>query len=222
MRILIIEDDQDIAQALHDVLGESYVTEVAPTGAQGIYKVELYGYDLIILDLGLPDIDGVDVCKRIRNAGITTPILILTARMSVDEKVEALDAYADDYMTKPFAIPELEARVRALLRRTATHLTPHQLVLDDLVLDTTSRTVTRAGKEIILGRKGFDLLEYMLRRSGEAIPRSDILEHVWDTETDSMTNFIDVNIKYLRDKIDRPFKRPLIKTVRGFGYKIEA
>jgi DNA-binding response OmpR family regulator len=222
MRILIIEDEHDIARTLSELLSRTYVIETASTGADGIYKAEINAYNLIILDLGLPDLNGLEVCKRIRGAGITAPILILTAKISIEDKVSALDSYADDYLTKPFNIAELEARIRALLRRNPTSLTPHQLIIDDLILDTSSRRVTRAGIEIILGRKGFDLLEFLMRRHGQAVSRTNILEHVWDTETDSLTNFIDVNIKYLRDKIDRPFSHPLIKTVRGFGYRIEA
>jgi DNA-binding response OmpR family regulator len=222
MKILLIEDDQDLAQTLKSALVPSYVIDVAHSGQCGEEQASVNDYDVIILDLVLPDTDGVNVCSSLRKAHVTTPILILTGKLGVEDLVCALDAGADDYLTKPFKMVELLARLRALVRRGQERPDQPILVVEDLVLDVTTKTVVRSGKTIALRRKEFLLLEYLMRYPGKVLTRSMILDHVWESESDPITNTIDVHINCLRDKVDKPFVKPLIKTVHGLGYKIES
>ena len=221
MRILIVEDEPKVASFIRRALEEeSYAVDVCSDGIQGRDLASEVDYDLIILDLLLPGLSGIDVLKAVRDAKVTTPVLILTARSKVDQRVKGLDAGADDYLTKPFAIEELIARARALLRR-ASGDTAGILQVDDLVLNPISREVTRSGHRIDLTSKEYALLEYMMRNAGRVLTRPMIAEHVWDLDFDTFTNVIDVYISYLRNKIDRGHTRGLIHTVRGSGYTLK-
>ena len=221
MRILVIEDEYKVASFIKRGLEEAgYSVEIARNGEEAIDMVEHTNYDLIILDLILPRKNGIEVCKEIRQMRINTPILILSAKDTVDDKVLGLDSGADDYLTKPFAFSELLARVRALLRRGET-MTPVKLQVADLTLDTVTREVTRAGKEIKLTNREFALLEYFMVNAGKVLTRTQISEHVWDYTFDTFSNVIDVYVNYLRNKIDRDFEPKLIHTVRGVGYVLK-
>jgi heavy metal response regulator len=222
MRILIVEDDLNLARFIQKGLQEErYAVDVAADGEEGLLLATVNPYDLIILDIMLPKLDGLKVCNRLRNEHKTTPILLLTARESIEDKVTGLDSGADDYLTKPFAFAELLARARALLRRGSTQPAGRIKMLD-LELDPVSHRVWRASKEISLTNKEFALLEYLLRNADQVLTRTAIIEHIWDIHYDSMTNIVDVHIKALRDKIDREFNPPLIHTVRGVGYVLKA
>ena len=221
MRILIVEDDSTLAQFLRKGLQEErYIIDLAVDGQEGLLRARATPYDLIILDIRLPKLDGLLVCRKLRAEGITIPILLLTARQSADDKVEGLDTGADDYLTKPFAYPELLARIRALLRRSSPPQ-PTRLRVADLELDPVSHKVWRAGKEITLTHKEYALLEYLMRNANRALTRTAIIAHVWDVNYDSMTNIVDVQIRALRAKIDRDFSPTLLQTVRGVGYMLE-
>ncbi len=222
MKLLIIEDDKQTAATIKDEMKDYYAVDVVHTGEDGEYQAEVNDYDVIIIDIRLPDKDGISVCKEIRKAGIKTPILMLTGSLETKNKVSALDSGADDYLTKPFKFAELLARIRALMRRNPNTLDSNVLSLGDLTLDITANRVQRKKKTIPLRRKEFSLLEYLMRNPERVITRTMILEHVWDSSVDPITNTVDVHINYLRDKIDRPFGTKLIKTVHGLGYKIEA
>ena len=222
MRILVIEDDVDLAQFLRKGLEEErHTVEVAADGETGLMLAVDESYDLLIVDVMLPKVDGLTLCRRLRERGNRSPILLLTARDSVEDKVAGLDAGADDYLTKPFAFTELVARIRALLRRGGPHI-GSRLKAKDLEMDPASRRVWRAGKEITLTSKEFSLLEFLLRNRDIVLTRTAILERVWGLNYDPMTNVVDVYIRSLRVKIDRDFALPLIATVRGVGYKLEA
>lgn len=223
MRILVVEDEHKIANAIKKGLEqERYAVDVAYTGTEGLDFAESEEYDLLILDLMLPEIDGLTITKTLRSNKVHTPILILTAKGETSEKVEGLDSGADDYLTKPFSFEELLARVRALSRRPqkTLHTT---LTVNDLELDTTTFEVKRNGNLIQLSSKEFSLLEYLMRHAGRVVSKDSIINHVWDYDSDILPNTVEVYIKYLRNKIDKPFpdQKPLIHTVRGFGYKIE-
>lgn len=220
MRILIIEDSTEIAHSLKQALSNDYTVELTALGQEGLTLAE-QGFDVIVLDLGLPDMSGAEVCKRARAAGINCPILILTADGALDQIVGLLDAGADDYMTKPFKLEELKARLRALVRRHKYKLSNRSLSVGDLQLDVASRRVRRGDTEIELRRKEFDLLECLMRNTGHVISRATILDEVWGSDAEVWTNAVDVHIKYLRDKVDKPFARPLIRTIHGVGYKID-
>lgn len=218
MRILIVEDEPKVASFIRRALEEeSYAVDVCTDGIQGRDMASDVNYDLIILDLMLPGLAGIDVLQALRDARVTTPILILTARSKVEQRVTGLNAGADDYLTKPFAIEELLARSRALLRR-ASGDTTSRMQIDDLILDPITHEVTRGGQRIDLTSKEYALLEYMMRNAGRVLTRPMIAEHVWDIHFDTFTNVIDVYINYLRNKIDRDRERGLIQTVRGSGY----
>ena len=221
MRILVIEDEHKIARALKRALEqESYAVDVCYDGTDGNAMATTEPYDLAIVDRMLPgDHDGLAIVQNMRNERIHTPVLFLTALGRTDDKTIGLDAGADDYLVKPFAIEELLARVRALLRRPAQQ---HNAILtvDDLQLDTVNYSVTRAGKDITLTQKEFGLLEYLMRNKNQTLSKDSIIAHVWDYDADILPNTVEVYIKYLRNKIDIPFKSNLIKTVRGFGYKL--
>ncbi len=222
MKVLLIEDDKNTAEAVKTGLKNHYYTvDSVFTGVEGEINAEVNDYDLIIIDIMLPDIDGIEVCKRIRSSGIKTPILMLTARLGVEDKVAALDSGADDYLTKPFKLTELLARVRALMRRDVNSLKNNKLKVADLILDTTTYMVKRMNNAINLRKKELEILEYLLRNKGKVVSRSMIFEHVWDDHANPLTNVVDVHIRYLREKIDLPFKEQLIKTIHGVGYKIE-
>ena len=220
MRILIVEDEPKVASFIRRALEEeSYAVDVCPDGQQGHDLACEVNYDLIILDLMLPNLPGLGVLKGIRAEKVKTPVLILTARSEVDQRVKGLDAGADDYLTKPFAIEELLARSRALMRR-ASGETSGILQIDDLILNPITHEVTRAGQRIDLTSKEYALLEYMMRSTGRVLTRPMISEHVWDLDFDTFTNVIDVYISYLRNKIDKGHERNLIHTVRGSGYTL--
>jgi len=218
MRVLVVEDEKKVARFIKRGLEEAgYLVDVAADGEEGLYLAEIDDYDLIVLDLILPRKSGLDVCRELREQSIKVPVLILSARDSVEDKVAGLDMGADDYLAKPFAFSELLARVRALLRRGET-MVPVKLQLDDLVMDTVTHSVTRAGKDIKLTSKEYALLEYFMMNPGKVLTRTMLSEHVWDYTFDTFSNVIDVYINYLRNKVDRDFERKLIHTVRGVGY----
>jgi len=217
MRILVIEDEQKVAGFIRNGLEqEGYAVDVVYDGEEGTYQAENFDYDAVILDLMLPRVPGLQVLKKIRTRNLTVPVLILTAKGTVDEKAAGLDAGASDYLVKPFAFAELSARIRVLLRRGAQESTT--LRLADLEMNTASRTVIRAGSKIDLKLKEFSLLEFLLRNARRTVTRTMIIEHVWDIHFDSVSNVVDVHINTLRNKIDRGFSPPLIHTIRGVGY----
>lgn len=222
MRILIVEDDSDLAQFIRKGLQEEgYAIDQTTNGEDGFLLASTYSYDLLILDVMLPQLDGMELCRRLRTKGYTTPILFLTARDSIQDKVTGFDHGADDYLTKPFAFAELLARVRALIRRVGPH-TFRPLKAADLEIDPSSRQVWRAGREIVLTNKEYALLEYLLRNKNRVLTRTAIIEHVWDINYNPMTNIVDAHVRALRSKMDRDFAPPLIKSVRGAGYMLEA
>lgn len=223
MKVLLVEDEHKIANAIRQGLRqEHYMAEVCYDGDSGLSAALGDEYDLIILDRMLPGIDGLEICKKIRENKIHTPILMLTAKGQTRDKVEGLDAGADDYLVKPFSFEELLARIRALLRRPQESI-DNVLQVGDLTLDTVSFVVERAGETIDLTSTEFALLEYLMRNSGQVLSKSNIISHVWDFDADILPNTVEAYIGYLRNKVDKPFaKSPqLIRTVRGFGYKIE-
>ncbi|MGI8991516.1 MAG: response regulator [Bryobacteraceae bacterium] len=220
MRILVVEDERRIADFLtRGLQGAGYAVDTAPDGNTAINLTHDTDYDLIILDIMLPDLDGLKVLERIRSRKAGPPVLILSARGAVDDRVKGLEQGADDYLTKPFAFVELLARVRALLRRGQP--APERLQVADLVIDTMRRKVARAGESIDLAPKEFGILEYMMRNKGRPLSRTMIVEHVWDMDYDGLTNIVDVYIRHLRGKIDDRWSQKLIQTVRGIGYMIE-
>ena len=220
MRILVVEDEPAAAEVLAKGLREhSYAVDIAADGAAAMAQVGDTDYDLVILDVLLPRINGLDLCRRLRDFGSTVPILMLTARGGLEQRVEGLDAGADDYLSKPYHFPELVARVRALLRRGPA-LTNAELRIADLVIDTRARTASRGGRDGQLTTKEFALLEYLGRRQGQVATRSDIAEHVWDDSFDPDSNLIEVYIQRLRRKIDDGHQVKLIHTRRGAGYTL--
>lgn len=222
MRILVVEDEPAAASVLAKGLREhAYAVDIAADGRAALEQIAISDYDLVILDVMIPRINGLDVCRRLRASHTAVPILMLTARGGLDEKVEGLDAGADDYLSKPYHFPELLARVRALLRRGPA-LESSELALDDLIVDTRTRRVTRAGRTIELTTKEYALLEYLLRRRSEVVGRADIAEHVWDEHFDPASNLIEVYIQRLRRKIDDDSPVKLLQTRRGAGYVLSA
>ncbi len=221
MRILLVEDEQNVASFLKKGLEEEFYTvDVAEGGGDGFAMATSKEYDCIILDVMLPEISGIEICKRLRSTNVKTPILMLTALDSVGSKVEGLESGADDYLTKPFAFSELLARIRALLRRAPDSLS--ELTIGDLRMDLLSRRVFRGEQEIVLTQKGFAILEYFLRNKGRVLSRTQIIENIWGYNFDPNTNVVDVHIKFLREKIDKDFNKKLIHTVRGSGYVLKA
>jgi DNA-binding response OmpR family regulator len=220
MRILLIEDDLSIAQTIRDGIKNQHVVDIAHDGQKGLSQAETNQYDTIILDVTLPDIDGIQICHQLRADHITTPILMLTGKDSIQDKVQALDAGADDYLTKPFHFAELQARLRALHRRPTKTFQKNRVTVGELSIDPVNRLVTHGTSPIELRRKEFLLLEYLMRHANQVVTRNMILEHVWEEDADPSTNTIDVHIKYLRDKIDKPFGTKHLKTVHGLGYKL--
>ncbi len=222
MRVLVVEDDTKVGSFIKRALEEeSYAVDLCEDGAQGLALALSGSYDVIVIDLMLPNLPGLEILRRIRKEKIHTPVLILTAQSKVDQKVKGLDAGADDYLTKPFAIDELLARIRVLLRR-GTAEAPGVLQVDDLILNPATREVTREGQRIELTVKEYALLEYFMRHAGRVLTRPMISEHVWDQDFDTFTNVIDVYVNYLRNKIDRGRSRKLIHTIRGSGYMLKA
>jgi len=218
MRILVIEDERKIASFIQRGLKEEkYAVDVAYDGEKGLYLADINEYDLIVLDILLPGKDGIYICRELRNEGSNTPILMLTARDKIEDKVSGLNVGADDYLTKPFAFDEFLARVRALLRRRGPEKTT-LLKLGDLELDQLGHKVKRAGKDITLTSKEYALLEYLMLHARQVVTRTMISEHVWNEDFDTFTNVIDVYVRYLRNKIDKNFNKPLLHTVRGTGY----
>lgn len=222
MKLLLIEDNAPLVSRIRGFLHQHFVIEVVSQGEEGIQMAESGSFDVIILDLGLPDIPGLVVCRRIRDVGVKIPILVVTGDDDVTSRVELLNAGADDYVVKPFHADEVRARLSALLRRPPLPKVPNSLTYADLVIDTGSRQVHRNGASINLRRKEFDILEYMVRNHGQVVTREMILDHVWDSTKANWTGVVDVHIKRLRDKIDRPFPIPLIKTAYGLGYRVDA
>jgi two-component system OmpR family response regulator len=219
MRLLLIEDDAEASRYLAKGLQESgYAVDVAADGRDGLFQASEGGYDLIIADRMLPNVDGLTIVQNLRQHGSKTPVLILSALGSVDDRIEGLRAGGDDYLTKPFAFGELVARIEALLRRGIGGAVVTKLKVGDLELDLLGRTVTRGGKRIELTAKEFQLLEYLMRRQGQVVTRTMLLEGVWDLHFDPQTNVIDVHMSRLRAAVDRDFPQPLIHTVRGAGY----
>ncbi|WNM59945.1 response regulator transcription factor [Candidatus Nitrospira allomarina] len=221
MRILLVEDDSSVSGFIVKGLREEqYAVDLATDGEMGLAMAETTHYDVIILDIMLPKMNGIDVCRRLRAKRHATPILLLTAREAIEDRVTGLDTGADDYLTKPFAFAELLARLRALLRRGSGLPTP-RLTIADLELDPVTHRVSRAGQTIILTNKEYSLLEYLMRNVGRVLTRTAITEHVWDIHYESITNIVDVHIKTLRSKMDRDFSPQLIHTVRGIGYVLK-
>src|SRR5229473_2249452 len=221
MRALIIEDDQTIADFVGRGLRESgFAVDHAADGDEGLEAALQQPYDVAIVDLMLPKRDALAVIDTLRRRGLTTPVLILSARRSVDDRVRGLQAGGDDYLTKPFAFAELLARVQALVRRASRTPEPTTLTVEDLVLDLLSRRVTRGDATIELRPREFALLEYLMRNAGKVVSKTMILSHVWEYNFDPQTNIVDVLVSRLRDRIDRPFERKLLHTVRGVGYVV--
>ncbi len=221
MRILVVEDEKRIQDFLSRGLESAgYAVDVAGDGATATELIYSTEYDLVILDLMLPDMDGLTLLAKIRNRKVSPPVLILSARDAVDDRVRGLEHGADDYLVKPFAFVELLARARALLRRGQP--LPERLQVGDLVLDCIRRKVTRGGQPIELAPKEFGILEYMMRNPGRPLSRTMIVEHVWDMDYDGLTNIVDVYIRHLRGKIDDRWPQKMIHTVRGIGYMLEA
>lgn len=222
MRLLLIEDDQKIASFITKGLKEAgFTTEHAADGLEGLNMALREDYDAAIVDIMLPKIDGLTVIETLRKRGISLPVLILSARRSVDDRIKGLQQGGDDYLTKPFAFSELLARVQALLRRANNTAEATTLTVEDLTIDLLARSVTRAGKHICLQPKEFSLLEYLMRNTGRVVSKTMIMERVWDYNFDPQTNVVEARICRLRDKIDKRFDMPLIHTVRGLGYVLK-
>jgi len=220
MRLLLIEDDKKIASFIVKGLTESgYAVDVEYNGRSGLEAAQTEPHDLLIIDWMLPELDGVAVCKEVRKQDSTIPILFLTAKETVIDKVTGLDSGADDYLTKPFSFTELLARIRTLLRRGSRAI--EELCVDDLTMNIAERKVIRGGKPIDLSNKEFAILEYLLRNKNRLISRAALTEHVWNINFDRGTNLIDVYINYLRKKLDAGSRKPLIHTVRGSGYMLK-
>jgi two-component system OmpR family response regulator len=220
MRILVVEDELKMAALLNRGLTEDgNAVDVARTGDEALWMAQAVAYDAIVLDVMLPGLDGVEVCRRWRESGVWAPVLMLTARDGVEDRVAGLDAGADDYLAKPFSFAELSARLRALVRRGAAER-PAVLEVGDLRLDPATHQVWRGKAEIALSGKEFALLETFMRRPGDVLSRLQLLEHAWDYAYENRSNVVDVYVRYLREKVDRPFGRSSIETVRGVGYRL--
>ena len=221
-KILLVEDEAKIANAVARGLKyEGFEVSIASDGEEALILGKDEEFDCIVLDRMLPLKEGVEVCKELRESNIKTPIIMLTAKSGVNDKIEGLDAGADDYLAKPFSLDELLARIRALLRRPNVILN-EEIKVGDLVLNTTTFEAKRNGKTIILSKKEYDLLEYLMRNANKTISKEKIINHVWDFDSDILPNTVEVYMGYLRNKIDKPFKdKKMLQTVRGFGYKIE-
>jgi two-component system, OmpR family, response regulator len=222
MRLLLVEDDAKLAQAVgRGLRHEGYAVDAVGDGDAALLQSAVWDYDAIVLDVMLPHRDGFEVCRALRERDCWAPILMLTARGHVDDRIRGLDVGADDYLVKPFDFGELLARVRALVRR-APERRPARLEVGDLVVDPSTHAVARAGVPVALTAREFAVLEYLARHPGEAITRATLLDHVWDENFEGSTNVVDVYVGYLRKKLEQPFDRPLIRTIRGVGYALEA
>ncbi|HUE27416.1 MAG TPA: response regulator transcription factor [Solirubrobacteraceae bacterium] len=220
VRVLVVEDEVKLASLIRKALREqTMLADIAINGEDALWMAEATPYDVLVLDVNLPGIDGFEACHRLRVNGVRTPILMLTARDSVDDRITGLDTGADDYMVKPFDFNELFARVRALARRGPTEHGP-MLSVGDLSLDAATHTVTRGGVQIPLSTKELQLLEVFMRRPGQVLSRYDLLEGAWEMDYENRSNVVDVYVRYLREKIDRPFGVETIETVRGAGYRL--
>jgi two-component system OmpR family response regulator len=220
MRVLIVEDEAKMAGLLRRGLErEGFAVDAIANGEEAVWKAEAVSYDAILLDLMLPGIDGLEVCRRLRGAGVWSPILMLTARDAIRDRVAGLDRGADDYLTKPFSFAELLARLRALIRRGQSER-PSIVEVGDLRLDPATHQVWRGKAEVELSAKEFALLETFMRRPGEVLSRFQLLEHVWDYDYENRSNVVDSYVRFLREKVDRPFGVESIETVRGAGYRL--
>ncbi len=222
MRVLIVEDEIKMAGLIRrGLMGEGMAADVATRGEDALWMAGSTPYDAVVLDVMLPGIDGFETCRRLRKDGVWIPVLMLTARDAIEDRVAGLDGGADDYLTKPFSFAELGARLRALVRRGPVER-PSVLLVGDLELDPATRRVQRAGEDISLSTKEFALLQTFMRRPGEVLDRLALLEHAWDYEYENRSNVVDVYVRYLREKIDRPFGVQSLETVRGAGYRLRA
>ena len=221
MKLLLVEDNPRLAERISYHLRKSYVLDTVATGQDALNKVMAVEYGVILLDLGLPDMSGLAVCEKLRSMHIDNPILVLTGNGDMSDRVKLLNAGADDYVTKPFNTDELRARIAAVGRRKSRGHTQSQIIYRDLIIDVARHTVTRAGTSVALRRKEFDILEYLVTNQGRIMTREMIMDHVWSAHTTSWTSTVDVHIKHLRDKIDRPFETAYIKTAYGLGYKVD-
>jgi len=222
MKVLVIEDNPRLSDRIKNLLRKYWLVEIAQSGDEAISIATSQAIDVILLDLGLPDMPGFEVCQKIRELNVTCPILILTGVDDIPSRVRLLNAGADDYMTKPFDPDELQARITALDRRRTRESFEDNLVIADLVLDSAKRTVSRDGQYIKLRRKEFDILEYLLKNQGRVLSRQMIINHAWTSTHATWTGSVDVHIKQLRDKVDKPYAVHLIKTTYGVGYSIDA
>jgi two-component system OmpR family response regulator len=222
MRVLVVEDERKLGELLRRGLGEEgYAADLADRGEEALWMAQAVAYDAIVLDVMLPGADGFEICRRMRGNGVWSPVLMLTARDAVDDRVSGLDAGADDYLAKPFAFEELLARLRALTRRAPAERPP-VLEVGDLRLDPAAHKAWRGDHELVLSAKEFSLLELFMRQPGVTLSRTQLLDGAWDMAFESRSNVIDVYVRYLREKIDRPFDRDSIETIRGVGYRLRA
>ena len=222
MRILIVEDDARTASFIIKGLKQAgFVAEHAPDGEDGLYRALTESYDAAVVDIMLPKLDGLTLIDELRRKKVTTPVIILSAKRTVDDRIKGLQSGGDDYLVKPFAFSELLARIRALIRRANSISEPTTVTVSDLSIDLLKRKVVRAGKEIELQPREFALLEYLMRNAGMVVSKTMIMEHVWDYNFDPQTNVVEVRICRLRDKIDRSFDNKLIHTIKGIGYVLE-
>lgn len=221
MKLLLIEDNRPLAESIKKYLSKTFIVVSCRDGEEGLQTALANSFDVVVLDLGLPTKNGYEICKTIRMNGITTPLLVLTGNDDVPTRVALLNIGADDYVTKPFHMAELKARLSALLRRSGEEYHDGQLRVSDLIVDSERRCAERRGVHIPLRRKEFDILECLVRHRGRPVTRSMILDYAWDGTKESWNNTVDVHIKHLRDKIDRPFDSRLIKTAYGIGYVID-
>ena len=221
MRLLIAEDDTKVAAALaRGLRADGYAVDVAETGDQALFNARVHDYDALILDVMLPGPDGVEVCQALRDSGTWVPVLMLTARDGVPDRIRGLDSGADDYLVKPFDYDELVARLRALIRRGARER-PAVLRVGDVAVDPGARTVTRREQPVELTAREFALFEYLVRNAGRVVTRTELLDHVWDANYEGSGNVVDVYVGYLRRKLEDPFDAPLIRTLRGAGFVVD-
>ncbi|MBC7459596.1 response regulator transcription factor [Candidatus Saccharibacteria bacterium] len=221
MKLLLVEDNPRLAERIAYHLRKSYIIDIAINGKEALEKVGLVHYGVVLLDLGLPDMSGLEVCEKMRLLNFNNPILVLTGNGDMEDRVKLLNAGADDYVTKPFNTDELRARIAAVGRRQSRTDIRTTLVYGDIAIDLDRHKVTREQTDIVLRRKEFDILEYLILNKGRVMTRDMIMDHVWSSRSNSWTSTVDVHIKHLRDKIDKPFDTSYIKTAYGLGYKLE-